>query len=130
MKTPFRSVILVVLIALSACASRVATSPAPATSAPAIAAPETAAPVKSGNEVKVNISGFAFDPATVTIKVGDTVTWINQDAAVHTVAAADNSWTSADLAKGASYSHTFTSAGTFAYICGVHHSMKGTVVVQ
>jgi plastocyanin len=125
MKTTVRSVLFVVLIALSACAPRAATSSVPATAAPA-----NAAPAASGSEVKVNISRFAFDPPTVTIKVGDTVTWTNQDAAVHTVAAADNSWTSADLAKGASYSHTFTSAGTFAYICGVHHSMKGTVVVQ
>jgi plastocyanin len=130
MKTTVPSVLFVVLIALSACAPRAATSSVPATSAPATAAPANAAPAAPGSELKVNISGFAFDPPTVTIKVGDTVTWTNQDAAVHTVAAADNSWTSADLAKGASYSHTFTSAGTFAYICGVHHSMKGTVVVQ
>jgi plastocyanin len=120
MKKPVRSALLLVLMVLTACAPRAVTSSAPAISAPAA----------SGNEVKVNISGFAFDPGTVTIKVGDTVTWTNQDAAVHTVAAADQSWKSDNLSKGASFSRTFTAAGTFAYICGVHTSMKGTVVVQ
>lgn len=120
MKTKFPGTIIMITVVLTACASQNNAPAAAATSLPAI----------SGNEVKVTISGFAFDPATVTIKVGETVTWTNQDAVVHTVAADDNSWNSENLGNGASYSHTFDSAGTFTYRCGVHPSMKGTVIVQ
>jgi len=95
-----------------------------------VSATATSAPVASGNETKITISGFAFDPATITIKVGETVTWTNQDGVVHTVAAEDKSWSSDNLGKGSSYSHAFETAGTFAYVCGVHPNMKGTVIVQ
>jgi plastocyanin len=113
MKTKLIALLSMVAVLLVACA------PQPAT---------PAASVTSGNAVI--ISGFAFDPATITIKVGDTVTWTNQDSVVHTVAADDKSWASDNLAKGATYSHTFDTAGTFTYLCGVHPTMKGTVIVQ
>jgi plastocyanin len=90
----------------------------------------TAVPASGGSEVKVNISGFAFDPLTITIKAGDTVTWTNKDSATHNVAADDGSWTSPDLSQGASFSRTFDTPGTYPYNCGFHASMKGTVIVQ
>jgi plastocyanin len=80
--------------------------------------------------MKINISGFKFDPATVTVKVGATVTWTNQDSANHTVTGDDGSWTSESLAKGATFSFTFDKAGTYAYHCAVHSLMKGNIVVQ
>jgi plastocyanin len=88
------------------------------------------APAKGGAEVKVDISGFAFNPATITINVGDTITWTNQDSARHNVQADDGSWKSPDLSQGQSFSHTFTTAGTVPYNCGFHASMKATVVVK
>jgi plastocyanin len=112
----------VIAIVLAGCA--------PQAAAPVASIPATSLPVVSGSEAKINISGFAFDPVTITIKVGETVTWTNQDNVVHTVAADDNSWTSDNLGKGASFSHTFNTAGTFTYHCGVHPNMKGTVIVQ
>jgi plastocyanin len=118
MKNKFLVSFIVMVILLTACAPSAATQSVSATSAPA----------SSGNTV--TISGFAFDPATITIKVGGTVTWTNQDSVVHTVVADDKSWSSDNMAKGASYSHTFDTAGTFTYICGVHPSMQGTVIVQ
>jgi plastocyanin len=57
------------------------------------------------------------------------VTTTNADAATHTWTADDGSWDSGSLANGASSTHTFGSAGTFAYHCAIHPSMKGTVVV-
>jgi plastocyanin len=106
-------------------------SPSAATNAPSGAVvPTTAVVPVTGNEAKVTISGFAFGPASITVKTGQTVTWTNQDNAAHTVVADDNSWASPNIAKGESYTHTFTSAGTFTYHCSIHPTMKATVVVS
>lgn len=79
---------------------------------------------------QVAISGFAFAPATVNAAVGDTVTWTNQDSAPHTVSAtAGGGFDSGNMATGATFSHTFSSAGTFAYRCNIHPEMTGSVVV-
>ncbi len=77
----------------------------------------------------VEIKDFAFHPASVTVNVGDTITWTNQDTAPHTATANDGSFDTGNLNKGQSGSHTFTKAGTFAYICSIHPNMKGTVTV-
>ena len=78
----------------------------------------------------VTISNFAFSPASITVPVGTKVTWTNQDSATHTVTADDGkSFDSKGVAQGATYSFTFTTAGTFAYHCAVHPDMKATVIV-
>jgi plastocyanin len=59
------------------------------------------------------------------------VTWTNLDSmAPHTVTADDGSWGSGTLGQGATYSHVFTSPGTYTYHCAVHPYMTGTVVVR
>jgi plastocyanin len=78
----------------------------------------------------VTIKGFAFDPATVTIKAGESVTWTNQDSANHTVVGDKGEFTSGDLANGATFTFKFDTAGTYAYKCSIHPSMAGTVIVQ
>jgi plastocyanin len=83
-----------------------------------------------GATVQVNMQGFAFDPQTVTIKVGDTVNWTNMDEAPHNATAVDKSWKTSTFAKGESGSVTFATGGTFPYICTVHPNMTGTVIVQ
>ncbi|MCK9579430.1 MAG: cupredoxin family copper-binding protein [Methanoregula sp.] len=85
----------------------------------------------AGNSVA--IKNFAFDPPDLTVKPGTTVTWVNQDGTSHTIvfdAGAPASFSSESLANGGSTAFTFTRAGTYAYHCSVHPSMKGTVVVQ
>ncbi len=77
----------------------------------------------------VTIKDFAFGPPEVDIKVGETVTWTNQDGFAHSVLADDGSFKSDDLNQGVTFSHAFDTAGTFTYICGIHSSMKGKVVV-
>jgi plastocyanin len=77
----------------------------------------------------VTIKDFKFAPASISVSVGDTITWSNQDAAPHNARANDGSFKTADLDKGESGSATMTKAGTFAYICTIHPSMKGTVTV-
>jgi len=77
----------------------------------------------------VRISGFAFNPAEITVKQGTTVTWINDDSAPHMIRMAGKP-DSPQLAKGGSYSYTFTDApGEYGYSCGIHPSMLGKVIV-
>ncbi len=77
----------------------------------------------------VAISGFTFSPRTVTVNVGDTVTWTNSDAQAHT-ATSGSAWSTGDISNGESASITFSTAGTFDYICAIHPTMSGTVVVS
>ena len=75
------------------------------------------------------IANFAFSPNPVTIQVGDSVKWTNSDGAAHTVTADNGSFGSDSLSDGETFSHTFGQAGTFAYHCDIHPSMKGAVQV-
>lgn len=84
----------------------------------------------AGGGAQVVMKSMAFEPASVTIKVGESVTWTNQESATHTVVGDNDEFQSGDLANGASFSFTFDKAGTYTYHCGIHPSMKATVVVQ
>lgn len=77
----------------------------------------------------VSIKGYAFTPATITVKRGAMVTWTNEDLYAHTVTANDGSFASKQLNKGETFSHTFSKAGTYTYYCQLHPTMKGTIVV-
>ena len=80
--------------------------------------------------VHVNIFNYKFDPETVTVPVGTTVTWTNKDEIPHTVASSDKSFQgSGGLDTDDSYSYTFTKPGTYSYYCTLHPFMKGKVVV-
>jgi plastocyanin len=74
--------------------------------------------------------GNVFRPATITINVGDTVTWRNTDDVPHTSTSEDDVWDSGSLGAGEEFSFTFEEAGTFPYFCEFHPGMEGTVVVQ
>jgi plastocyanin len=87
------------------------------------------APVRGATHA-VNISGFAFSPASITVAVGDTVTWTNADSAAHTATASGGAFDSGTLNQGQSFSFTFATAGTFAYVCDFHSNMMGTITVQ
>jgi plastocyanin len=78
----------------------------------------------------VEIKNFAFTPPTITVKAGQTITWTNADSFDHSIKSADGSFDSPDLPQNATYSATFATAGQFPYICGIHNSMTGTVVVE
>ena len=100
--------------------------PAADGAAPAPAEPESAPAAGGANTV--TIANFAFSPATLTVPVGTTVTWTNQDGSNHFVKFTDAA--SDRLKKGSTYTRTFTAAGSYAYECSIHPSMTGTVVVQ
>jgi LPXTG-motif cell wall-anchored protein len=91
-----------------------------------LAGPATA---HAADDTSVTIADFQFTPATITIRVGDTVTWTNHGPSAHTATASNGSFNTGVLQKGHSASHTFTTAGTFTYICEIHPFMHGTVVV-
>jgi amicyanin len=108
-------------------ATPAATSPAGTPKATTQATQAATTPGAQG--ASVEIKNFAFDPKTVTIKVGQTVTWTNQDSVTHTVTG-DGGIDSDDLSKGKSYSKTFDTEGTFDYHCSPHPQMTGQVIVQ
>ena len=79
---------------------------------------------------EVVIQSFAFSPSTITISVNTTVTWTNKDAAAHTVTSDIALFDSGNLATNATYSHQFTTIGTFNYHCTYHPAMLAKVIVQ
>ncbi|MBW3633897.1 MAG: cupredoxin family copper-binding protein [Chloroflexi bacterium] len=91
----------------------------------------TSANDATANATTVDIKDFAYNPATVEIPVGGTVTWTNSDAAPHTATAQDRqALQSGTLDQGDSFSQTFDTPGTIDYFCEFHANMKGTIVVQ
>lgn len=89
------------------------------------------ASVAQPQTVTVTIANFAFNPATVNIKAGDTVKWVNDDQPTHKIISDSlSALQSPSLNTGDGYSFTFTTAGTFNYYCQIHPTMQGTVVVR
>ncbi|MET9906062.1 plastocyanin/azurin family copper-binding protein [Streptomyces sp. NPDC006476] len=81
---------------------------------------------------QVVMSGYAFAPRSLTVTAGDTVTWTNRDQAPHDVKTTSGpaSVHSPMLSKGGSWSHTFTTPGTYGYLCTVHPGMTAQLVVE
>lgn len=79
---------------------------------------------------QVSIENFSFNPASVTVKAGDTVTWTNNDSVMHTVKSADGLFNSGDIQSGGKFQFTFPNVGTFNYSCAIHPSMQGKVTVE
>ncbi|MEO8711833.1 MAG: cupredoxin family copper-binding protein [Parafilimonas sp.] len=78
----------------------------------------------------VSIKNFAFSASTLTVSLGTTVKWTNNDATTHTVTADDGSFDSGNIAPGGTFSHTFSAAGTTKYHCSIHTNMKASVVAN
>jgi plastocyanin len=88
-----------------------------------------AMPVLAADQTVV-MTGSTFSPATVTVRAGDTVTWVNQDPLDHDATANDGSWATPTFGEGGSGAMTFQTVGSFPYYCTIHPEMTGTVVVQ
>jgi plastocyanin len=72
-----------------------------------------------------------FQPASISVAAGTTVTWANRGAIIHTATSATGAFDSGIVNPGGSYSFRFTQAGTFSYTCIVHpDTMRGTITVQ
>ena len=94
-------------------------------------APATApAPAAKGDGAAVSVQDNTFNPGTIKVKVGDTITWTNDGAVAHTVTATDGAdFDSGTLAPGKSFTFTADKAGTIAYVCTIHPGMQGTIEV-
>jgi plastocyanin len=119
---------------LAGCGSsaQAATPAAPAASAtvPADTNMTPTAPTASNSaNTKVLIDTYKFGPDALTVPVGTTVTWTNNDSDEHTVVAKDDTFHSGSLAKGQTFSYTFTKAGTYDYLCSIHPFMVASVTV-
>jgi plastocyanin len=136
------------LLILSACGGG-ATPSAPATAAPASevpaseaasapAASESAAaggaacaPSSEAGTVTGTMANLAFNPASITASVGDTITWTNNDSAQHTATVtSDPTCTTETLSNGASGGIVFNTAGSYEFFCKIHPTMKGTIEVS
>lgn len=93
------------------------------------ASPAPAQPETPNNQANtVSIKNFAFNPAELAVKAGDTVTWINNEAAPHQIKA--DAFNSEALSQGQSFSFAFTQPGTYNYICSIHPAMAGKIIVE
>ncbi len=85
-----------------------------------------------GPTASVSIASFAFNPATLTVAAGTTVTWTNNDSTTHTVTstAGPASFDSGFVSPGGTFSFKFTQVGTYEYHCSIHTYMLGSVTVH
>ena len=102
------------------------------TSAPLNPAPT---PTPTGSTVTIvpgasNLTTNAFTPNPITVSAGTKVTWVNTDNITHTSVSDTGVWSSGNIAAGATFSFTFSTAGTYPYHCVLHPNMVGSVVVQ
>jgi len=78
----------------------------------------------------VEMKDFAFSPKELTVKVGSTVTWTNNDLPGHSATADDKSFDTGVFSQGESATVTFDKVGTFSYHCTPHPNMKATIIVE
>jgi nitrite reductase (NO-forming)/hydroxylamine reductase len=113
----------VMALVLTTCGTPEPTSPPPTETV------QTSVGVSAVTEATVSIADQAFQPHTLVIATGATVTWQNDDAVTHTVTSGEGWFDSGQLAAGQSFTHQFDQPGNFQYHCENHTSMEGVVVV-
>jgi plastocyanin len=79
---------------------------------------------------EVWIQNMAFNPSSITVAAGTTVTWTNKDAITHTVTSDSNLFNSGNITGSSTFSFKFDTAGTYNYHCSIHNSMTGKVIVN
>lgn len=83
---------------------------------------------KAGKAHVVTITGFEFVPNELSVSVGDTITWVNQDIVPHTASSKDGNWDTGTINQKESKSLTVTKEMTSSYYCRFHISMIGSVI--
>lgn len=116
--------LLVLSMAFTGCSS-----PGQAAATTAAAATNTVG-TNPASKNEILIESNSYKPDSVTIKVGESIKWINKDSYNHTVTAKNGEFDSGNIASGAEFSFTFAKEGTYEYICGIHTFMKGTIIVN
>ncbi|HYM35164.1 MAG TPA: cupredoxin family copper-binding protein [Steroidobacteraceae bacterium] len=90
----------------------------------------TATTFADTSNVVVFIKDFAFVPAVVKIKPGQTIEWINKDDEPHAVVANDKAYRSLTLDTGDKFARQYPSAGEYEYFCSLHPHMTGKIIVE
>ena len=90
----------------------------------------TRANTASANPNEIVIANFSFEPATLTVKAGTTVTWVNHDDEPHTATATDKRFNSKTLDNGDRFSQEFNAPGVYNYYCALHPKMTGKIIVK
>ncbi len=119
----FRFILVALLLSVSiACSSSSpSTSPTPSTG------PTVSDSIVAG---ATTLTTTAYAPNPISVAVGGSVTWTNNDTTAHTSTADGGTWSSGSIAPGATFTTMFSTAGTFRYHCAIHPGMVGTVTVQ
>jgi plastocyanin len=78
----------------------------------------------------LTIEGMQFGPATLTVKLGDSIVWVNKDMFPHTVTAKDGAFDSKQIEPGKSWTYRSVKKGTFAYVCSLHPTMQGQLQIK
>jgi amicyanin len=110
-KTSVGAAMLLMFILAISCAKTVDDSPTP-------------------GALDVFIQDMAFNPSTITVTAGSTVTWTNKDINTHNVTSDGGLFTSGNINPNEAYSFKFDTPGTYPYHCSIHTGMKGKVVVN
>jgi plastocyanin len=121
--------LVVVVVLLAACGGDDDAEVTPADPAEATTA-DDAAPGSAAQVAILDDDGLRFEPADVTVAVGDAVTWTHEGGLPHTVTAADGAFDSGNLASGDTFEFTAEEPGTLDYVCSIHPQMTGTVTVS
>jgi plastocyanin len=128
---------LATVVLLAGCGGSTAANPTPtATTPPAPTATTQPSPTAPATVVTVKIveknEKYSFQPATLSIKVGTEVMWVNTSDAPHTVTSdtAGDFGTTSAITQNQNFTFTFTSPGTFPYHCNIHPYMKATITVS
>jgi plastocyanin len=121
---------LVSAATIAVCAMAVSCGDATNDSAAPFVGSSTAVGVVATDPMAVALVDFAFVPEMLTVPVGSSIVWTNNDSVAHSVRTNDGSFAEQAMKPGATATATFAKAGSYAYICGVHPFMTGTVVVQ
>jgi plastocyanin len=87
------------------------------------------AAIAAPGEARITIDNFSFKAPVLTVRVGTTVSWENDDDIAHTVVATDGTFRSAALDSEDKFAFTFDKPGTFDYFCSLHPRMQGQIVV-
>ncbi|MEK7447571.1 MAG: cupredoxin domain-containing protein [Patescibacteria group bacterium] len=127
MKKPF-IILAVVVLVIAGVGAYFLLSSAYKQKTPEVRLPSEQTPQPPKEKNTITIKDFAFNPDTLTVKVGDTVTWSNEDGVVHSIKATD--FTSPNIKNSETYKFQFTKVGTYGYNCGIHPYMKGKIVVE
>jgi plastocyanin len=85
---------------------------------------------QTAEPTRIVVKNFMFQPMSLTVKAGSTVTWTNMDEEPHTVVSSSGLFRSSALDTKDSFSFKFDKAGTYSFVCSIHPQMVGKIVVQ